>query len=202
MDKSAEDVAKSAGDAVAEKLEKHGDAFAGFMSGVQSSVFNSISSQSVGPQGFVENFQAFRSAVDWEERWIQGLLAFHVCTFLFFIVTRAHFGCQVGLFIFILVGARSSEYINTYLRNHWQDFSRQNYFDEHGIFMGVMWAGPLILLGFAMLVSLLCQAASLMVAVKTEQFKREIAARKKASAGGGTEKAKRAVKEKDAPKQE
>lgn len=51
-------------------------------------------------------------------------------------------------------------------------------------------------------VSLLCQAASLMVAVKTEQFKREIAARKKASAGGGTEKAKRAVKEKDAPKQE
>lgn len=62
MDKSAEDVAKSAGDAVAEKLEKHGDAFAGFMSGVQSSVFNSISSQSVGPQGFVENFQG-----RWEE---------------------------------------------------------------------------------------------------------------------------------------
>lgn len=50
-------------------------------------------------------------------------------------------------------------------------------------------------------VSLLCQAASLMVTVKTEQFKREIAARKK-GAGGGKDKAKRGAKEKDAPKQE
>lgn len=60
---------------------------------------------------------------------------------------------QAGLFTVILVGARSSELINTYLRHHWREFSRQNYFDEHGVFMGVMWAGPLLLLGFAMLVS-------------------------------------------------
>lgn len=46
-----------------------------------------------------------------------------------------------------------SEFINTYLRNRWHDFSGQNYFDEHGIFMGVMWAGPLLILGFTMLVS-------------------------------------------------
>lgn len=60
---------------------------------------------------------------------------------------------QVGLFAAILVGARSAEYINTYLGRHWQEFARQNYFDEHGVFMGVMWSGPLLLLGFAMLVS-------------------------------------------------
>lgn len=59
---------------------------------------------------------------------------------------------QVGLFTVILGGTRSSEYINTYLRNRWHDFSRQNYFDEHGVFMGVMWAGPLLILGFTMLV--------------------------------------------------
>lgn len=53
----------------------------------------------------------------------------------------------------ILGGTRSSELINTYLRDRWHEFSRQNYFDEHGIFMGVVWAGPLLLLGFTMLVS-------------------------------------------------
>lgn len=57
MEKSGEGMAEFAGDEVAEKLEQHGDAFAGFMSGVQSSVFNSISAQTVGPQGFVENVQ-------------------------------------------------------------------------------------------------------------------------------------------------
>lgn len=56
------------------------------------------------------------------------------------------------MFAVVLGGTRSSEMINTFLRNRWPDFSRQNYFDEHGIFMGVMWAGPLLILGFTMLV--------------------------------------------------
>lgn len=38
---------------------------------------------------------AFSSAVDWEERWIQGVLAFHVALFVFFLLTRKHFGAQV-----------------------------------------------------------------------------------------------------------
>lgn len=68
-----------------------------------------------------------------------------------FIVVRCV--VKVGLFAVILTGTRLSEFINTCLRDRWQDFSRQNYFDEHGIFMGVMWAGPLLVLGFTMLVS-------------------------------------------------
>lgn len=39
---------------------------------------------------------AFRHAVDWNERWIQGVLAFHVALWLFFIVTRKSFGAQVS----------------------------------------------------------------------------------------------------------
>lgn len=39
---------------------------------------------------------AFRAAVDWNERWIQGLLAFHVVLWLFFIFARKHFNAQVG----------------------------------------------------------------------------------------------------------
>lgn len=46
-------------------------------------------------------------------------------------------------------------------------------------------------------VNLLCQAASLLVTVKTQQFKREIAAKK----AGGKSKAKRGSKDKKAVKQ-
>lgn len=46
-------------------------------------------------------------------------------------------------------------------------------------------------------VSLLCQTASLLVTVKTKQFKREIAAKK----DGGKSKAKRGAKDKKASKQ-
>lgn len=58
----------------------------------------------------------------------------------------------------VLGGTRLSEIINTYLRHRWQEFSTQNYFDEHGIFMGVMWSGPLLILGFTMLVSGACNS--------------------------------------------
>lgn len=57
------------------------------------------------------------------------------------------------MFAVVLVGVKSSEYMNTFLRNRWHTFSRQNYFDENGLFMGVMWSGPLLILGFSMLVS-------------------------------------------------
>lgn len=44
---------------------------------------------------FIWLVPAFRSAVDWNERWIQGILAFHLALWLFFIVTRKSFGAQV-----------------------------------------------------------------------------------------------------------
>lgn len=44
-------------EAVADRLEQHGEAFAAFLGDVQTNVLNSISAQSVGPEGFVENFQ-------------------------------------------------------------------------------------------------------------------------------------------------
>lgn len=44
-------------ESVSEKAEQHGEIFAGFVGDVQANVLNSLSAQSVGPEGFVENFQ-------------------------------------------------------------------------------------------------------------------------------------------------
>lgn len=63
MEEAAEEMANAAGDAAAEKLEQQADLLAGFMSNVQTNVFDAISAQSVGPQGFVENAQGVRMIV-------------------------------------------------------------------------------------------------------------------------------------------
>lgn len=45
------------GGGVAEKLEQHAEAFTGFLGDVQANVISQLNAQSVGPEGFVENFQ-------------------------------------------------------------------------------------------------------------------------------------------------
>lgn len=57
MEGVAEQAVDEAGDVLAEKLEQHGEAFAGFFGDVQNNVLNSISARAVGPQGVVENIQ-------------------------------------------------------------------------------------------------------------------------------------------------
>ena len=41
---------------------------------------------------------AFRAAVDWSERWIQGIIVFHLSLWVLFIFTRKSFGAQVRWF--------------------------------------------------------------------------------------------------------
>ena len=41
---------------IAEKFEQHGEAFTGFVGDVQASILSQLNAQSVGPEGFVENF--------------------------------------------------------------------------------------------------------------------------------------------------
>lgn len=62
MASAAEDVGDRASDSLgegdtADKLEQHGEAFTGFLGDVQASLLTQLNAQSVGPEGFVENFQ-------------------------------------------------------------------------------------------------------------------------------------------------
>lgn len=50
-------------------------------------------------------FAAFRSAVDWNEPWIQGVLVFHLLLWIFFLVTRKSFGAQVRTLILFIIHA-------------------------------------------------------------------------------------------------
>ena len=45
------------------------------------------------------------------------------------------------------------ERLNTLAGRHWQRFARQKYFDEHGVFAGVLVGAPLLFVMFVILVS-------------------------------------------------
>ena len=115
---------------------------------------------------------AFASAVDWSERWIQAVVAFHVLLWLSTILTRKRFGPQAFFFFLISACVGASETLNTYAHLNWRAFSNQDYFDAHGFFISVMFAGPLLLLALFQMVNFLHTAAHLLVDVKREELKR------------------------------
>ena len=57
----------------------------------------------------------------------------------------------------------ASERLNAAAHARWRSFATQDYFDRRGVFVGVVWAGPLILILCAMLIGFLARAARLLV---------------------------------------
>ena len=95
---------------------------------------------------------AFSHAIDWSETWIKFLIAFHSLLFVLFIMTRKNITMQTVLFFTIVSLVFLAEPLNSVCAANWRLFSKQNYFDEHGVFASTMFAGPLLLIGFCQLV--------------------------------------------------
>ena len=105
-----------------------------------------------GPETAFEMWQAFTSAINWSERWIQALLIFHVTLFLAAVILRNNENAQMSIFLTVCILVYFCESVNTYCSLHWRDFSTQNYFDERGVFASVMYAAPLLVIGLLQLV--------------------------------------------------
>lgn len=123
------------------------------------------------PHTPIFHLAAFAAAVDWHERWIQALLAFHALLWLTTILTRKRFGPQTFVFFLVTALVCSSETLNTYAHLNWRAFSKQDYFDSHGFFISVMFSGPLLLVAMFQMVNFLSTAAYLLVDVKREELK-------------------------------
>jgi len=57
----------------------------------------------------------------------------------------------------------ASERLNAAAHARWRSFATQDYFDARGVFVGLLWAGPLLLTLCAMLVGFVVRAARLLV---------------------------------------
>jgi hypothetical protein len=132
-------------------------------------------------RSFYDDFMGFYHAVDWTETWLRCLIGFHAALVVLVFVARAHFEIQCALFCLICSLVFLCEHLNSLGSKHWRDFANQDYFDRNGIFMGVVFAAPLLLTGFFQLLLLLSQISSLLVLAK----KKEVKAKKKAREGTG-----------------
>jgi TRAP-type C4-dicarboxylate transport system permease small subunit len=81
---------------------------------------------------------------------------------------------RLTIMIMIAIIVRTSEYINIYGSQHWQEFGiSQNYFDPKGFFMTIMVCSPLLLFSFIMLFSFLREASTLLIQVKKVQLQKQ-----------------------------
>lgn len=71
--------------------------------------------------------------------------------FFFFFFWEKEFNS--GVFFCAVSGVYLAETINKFLGSNWKKFAGQNYFDPRGLFLSVLWSGPLLLIAIIILVS-------------------------------------------------
>ncbi|MED6132535.1 hypothetical protein PIB30_019863 [Stylosanthes scabra] len=125
----------------------------------------------VGLRPAYDNFIGFFHAIDWKEPWLIGLVGFHIALLLVTIITRRKTNFQMCLFLLTLAGVYLAERLNTVLRMNWEGFSSQNYFDPNGLFMSVLWSGPLLVIAMIILINTLFSLCYLIVRWKRAELR-------------------------------
>ena len=128
---------------------------------------------------FSSDFQGFFHAIDWTERWLRLLGAYHLTLWCLVIGSRRSQDAQMLLLFSILGSVYVAEYINVYAGQHWQEFSSQNYFDKRGVFISIMYSAPLLCASMFILLNALRSASKLLVAVKRQELKHNARKEKK-----------------------
>lgn len=83
MEEAAEKTAEESKMTVDELLQQHAEAFGNFYEGVRASILGAASEKSVGPQGFVENFQG-RCPLRWTQTVdLPNILCYHSLSMLY-----------------------------------------------------------------------------------------------------------------------
>lgn len=114
-----------------------------------------------------EHIHAFTSAITWDESFIKIILGFHVVVIVAAIAIHRQGGVYSRLGFMIIVGivVRLADTMNRIGNSRWKEFATQNYFDNGGIFMGIMICAPLLIVCLIMLISMIKEAANLIVEV-------------------------------------
>lgn len=143
-----------------------------FMAGITSHLQEVVKQNNITPKGFIESWQAFFAAIDFtKDRWISYLMAFHLLQLVVFIMTRSNVDIQTVQFLIICMLVMISERLNGYCAIHWQEFSTQNYFDEHGVFTCIIFSAPLLVIGFMQLINFLLIASDALITAKRMELK-------------------------------
>ncbi|XP_031554740.1 transmembrane protein 18-like [Actinia tenebrosa] len=119
----------------------------------------------------IKSFFDFYKAINWREPWLSGLLIFHFLTFVTVILTRKHLNIQAFLFLCLLSVVLASEKLNALGEKHWRWFSKEQYFDSHGLFITAVLSGPIMINCFIMMVVWLWTAGKMLIVVGRGRIK-------------------------------
>ncbi|CAD6333726.1 unnamed protein product [Miscanthus lutarioriparius] len=132
-------------------------------------VLSSELRRGMGPAA--DNLRAFICAVDWTEPWLMCLMAFHVVLLLTAVGFRRNANFQLFLLFLAYSGVYLAEKMNRYLGEHWKSFTSRNYFDRSGVFISVVWSGPLIFISIISVIISLIALSQLMVKWKRAELR-------------------------------
>ncbi|OMO75684.1 Transmembrane protein 18 [Corchorus capsularis] len=118
-----------------------------------------------------DNFIGFFHAIDWKEPWLICLLAFHTVLLIITIFSRKNTNFQMCLFLLALAGVYLAETVNKFLGDNWKRFATQNYFDPSGLFLSVLWSGPLLAIAIIILINTLFSMCYLIVRWKRAELR-------------------------------
>ncbi|XP_071723256.1 uncharacterized protein [Rutidosis leptorrhynchoides] len=145
-------------------MEEHVNQMADLVQGLSSEL-------KTGFKPAIDNFLGFFHAIDWKEPWLISLVVFHVIVLITAIVSRKNTNFQMFLFLFALLGVYFAETLNKVLGNNWKNFSTQNYFDPHGVFLSVLWSGPLLIISIVILLNTMFSLCYLIVRWKRAELR-------------------------------
>ncbi|KAF9357993.1 hypothetical protein BGX34_009122 [Mortierella sp. NVP85] len=141
----------NAGPATGKQYFKDKASFNRFWQGLRKGVYHQESDPSTPLEHIQTAWADFKSAsagfissVEWQQTWIQMILALHLIIFVIIILLRNKPHPLAAMLFCTLLLAALSEPLNSIGRRHWQLFSDDNYFDTHGVFTSLIWAAPLV----------------------------------------------------------
>lgn len=74
-----------------------------------------------------------------------------------------------------------AQMLNGVLHSHWESFSTQDYFDSSGLFLSVVYSGPLMLILVFVLGNMLIAVSSMLIHVKRKEIAQQRKQKKKES---------------------
>ncbi|KAG4941908.1 hypothetical protein JHK87_045779 [Glycine soja] len=99
-----------------------------------------------------------------------NIMRFPIYT-LYYLGTLGNAITRIPCCVAALVGVYLAESLNRFLGKNWKSFSSHNYFDPSGLFMSVLWSGPLLVISMIILINTLFSLCYLIVRWKIAELK-------------------------------
>ncbi|XP_024146998.1 transmembrane protein 18 [Oryzias melastigma] len=121
----------------------------------------------------ITSIWTFLLSVQWSERWLVGLLLFHLLCLLLTVVTCRYYKAQICHFLLIVGLVYCAEYLNELAAMNWRAFSNFQYFDSMGMFISLVFSIPLLFNAMIIVMVWVYRTFSTMTELKTLQLKRK-----------------------------